>query len=747
MAADIKDPDIKTQTYPVTGMSCAACAGSVESMLQSVPGVNSAVVNYANNTAQVSFEGGKVTPESLQKTIRSIGYDLVIGDAEEAKIQAEAQKEASYQGLKKRTIWAAVLSAPVAVIGMFFHTMPYANWVMLALSFPVVFWFGRSFFRNAFSQARHGKANMDTLVAISTGVAFIYSAFNTIYPQFATSRGLVPHVYFEAAAVIVAFILLGKLLEERAKSRTGSAIKKLMGLQPKTVKVLRGGAEAEVPVSEIEQGEIIVIKPGEKIPVDGEVSSGSSFVNESMISGEPLPVQKDTGQKVFAGTVNQKGSLQIKAQKIGSETLLAQIIKMVEQAQGSKAPVQKLTDKVAGIFVPVVLVIALLTFVAWYFLSPGHNFSMALISMVTVLIIACPCALGLATPTAIMVGVGRGAENGILIKNAESLELAHKLDVLVLDKTGTITKGQPEVTSFLWAPGTESRQQELASVLLSIEAQSEHPLADAVIRRLKEQNVETVQVADFTSITGRGVQASYAGTPYFLGNAALMKEHGITLPDELIKAGKELEEKAQTVVYFANRTQVLALIAMADTIKETSVAAIKELQQMGIEVIMLTGDNTQTAQAVAKQVGITNFKAGVMPAGKGEVIKLQQAKNRVVGMVGDGINDSQALALADVSIAMAKGTDIAMDAAQLTLMKSDLQHIVKAIKLSGATVRTIRQNLFWAFIYNIIGIPLAAGVLYPVWGFTLDPMIAGAAMALSSVSVVANSLRLRSVKI
>ncbi|HSI89945.1 MAG TPA: heavy metal translocating P-type ATPase, partial [Adhaeribacter sp.] len=582
------------------------------------PGVKSAAVNFANSTAQVAFEPEKVQPEELQKTIRAIGYDLIIEKSEDAKAAVDAQKEASYQSLKVRTMWAAALSLPVAIIGMFFHGMPYGNWIMLVFSLPVVFWFGRSFFVNAFKQARHGKANMDTLVAISTGIAFVVSAFNTLYPRFFLSRGLEPHVYFEAATVIIAFILLGKLLEERAKSRTGSAIKKLMGLQPKTVKALRNGSEIEIGIAEVQRGEILIIRPGEKIPVDGVVASGSSYIDESMISGEPLAVQKTEGSKVFTGTVNQKGSLQIEAQKIGSETLLAQIIKMVEQAQGSKAPVQQLTDKVAGIFVPIVLVISVLTFIAWYFFTPDHNFSMALMSMVTVLIIACPCALGLATPTAIMVGVGRGAENGILIKNAESLELAHKLDVLVLDKTGTITKGRPEVTEIIWAETNTAQQEEMRSIMLAIENQSEHPLAHAVATRLLNEKVKPAQIDNFNSITGRGVEANYAGTTYYLGNPALLKEQNLVVPQELIAKADELKKQAQTVVFFASQQQVLALIAIADTIKETSAKAINDLQQMGIEVIMLTGDNQETAAAVAKQVGITNYQAEVMPADKGE---------------------------------------------------------------------------------------------------------------------------------
>ncbi|AMM51335.1 copper transporter [Rufibacter sp. DG15C] len=733
------------ETFPVEGMTCAACAGSVESMLQAQPGVQSAAVNFAGKTVLVEYAPG-TDLSSLQKALQSVGYDLLIQKEEATPEAQQAREQEAYAQIKSKTVWAILLSLPVAVIGMFFHHLPYGNWIMLPLSIPVVFWFGRSFFINAFKQARHGKANMDTLVALSTGIAFLFSAFNTIYPQFFLDRGLEPHVYYEAATVIIAFILLGKLLEERAKSRTSGAIKKLMGLQPKSVKALRNGQEIELPIEQVLVGDLLIIRPGEKIPVDGKVLSGTSYLDESMISGEPMAVEKNAGDQVFTGTINQKGSLQITAEKIGAQTLLAQIIKMVQEAQGSKAPVQKLTDKVAGIFVPVVMGIALLSFAAWYFLGGDNATTHALLALITVLIIACPCALGLATPTAIMVGVGRGAENGILIKDAESLETAHKLTAIVLDKTGTITKGKPEVTDLLWTALSE-KQAELASVLLAMENQSEHPLAEAVSKHLTAEGVKAVTLDHFESVTGRGVQAQHQGQTYWLGNEKLMQENNLRFSPDLQETAQKLKSEAKTVVYAATQDEVVALIAIADAIKDTSHQAVQELQALGLQVYMLTGDNAQTAAAVAKQVGLQHYKAEVMPQDKADFIIELQAQGQVVGMVGDGINDSQALALADVGIAMGRGTDIAMDVAKITLMHSDLSSIAKAIKLSKATVRTIHQNLFWAFIYNVIGIPVAAGLLYPIWGFLLDPMLAGAAMALSSVSVVTNSLRLRSLKL
>lgn len=742
-AAGKKDTGLAKETFPVLEMTCAACAISVESMLKSVPGVKDAGVNFANQSAWVQYDHTAVTPAVLQQTVRSIGYDLVIDKENRDEVKEEAQRK-HYQAVKERTIWSSVLSLPIVVIGMFFMDMPYGNWIMMALATPVVFFLGRNFFVNAWKQARHGKANMDTLVALSTGIAWVFSAFNTIYPEFWHQRGLHAHVYFEAAAVVIAFISLGKLLEEKAKSNTSSAIKKLIGLQPKTVLLVDGsGNTQEIPIAQVKVNDLLLVKPGEKIPVDGKLAGGTSYVDESMITGEPVPVAKKSGDSVFAGTINQKGSFRFHAEKVGTDTLLAQIIKMVQEAQGSKAPVQKLVDKIAGIFVPVVIGIAILTFIAWMVFGGDNAFTHALLTSVTVLVIACPCALGLATPTAIMVGVGKGAENNILIKDAESLELAHQVNAVILDKTGTITEGKPVVTDIVW----NGEDKILPSILHALEQQSEHPLAEAVVAHLKEAGVSPVKLEHFDSLTGQGVKGEYKGTVYYVGNKRLMDEHRITIePQQAYEAGV-LQEEAKTVIYFAAGTLLLAVIAIADKIKETSAEAIAALRKKGIEVYMLTGDNQHTAAAVAKRVGITDYKAEVLPSYKAIFVKELQQAGKVVAMVGDGINDSQALAQADVSIAMGKGADIAMDVAKMTLITSDLNSIPKALQLSRKTVSTIKQNLFWAFIYNVIGIPVAAGVLFPVNGFLLDPMIAGAAMALSSVSVVSNSLRLKAMRL
>ncbi|RRA97974.1 heavy metal translocating P-type ATPase [Larkinella rosea] len=732
------------KTYPVLEMSCAACAVSVESMLKTTPGVSDAGVNYANQQAWVEFDPKTVSQQELQTAIRSIGYDLVIDAEDPQAVQAEAQQR-QYESLKNRTIWAAVLSVPLVVIGMVFMAMPYANEIMLGLSAPVVFGLGRTFFVNAWKQARHGKTSMDTLVALSTGIAFLFSAFNTLNPEFWHQRGIHPHVYFETAAVIVTFILLGKLLEERAKSNTSSAIKKLMGLQSKTVRVVENDAEIEIPVASVRVGQVIVVRPGEKIPVDGVVVAGSSFVDESMISGEPVAVEKKPDQAVFAGTINQKGSFRFRAEKVGADTVLAQIIRMVQDAQGSKAPVQKLVDRIAGIFVPVVIAVALLTFAAWMIFGPAENaFAQALLTSVTVLVIACPCALGLATPTAIMVGVGKGADNQILIKDAESLELGYKVNAVVLDKTGTITAGKPAVTNLEWQV---AETVHLSSLLYALESQSEHPLADAVVEHLNGLVVKGAKLETFESLTGRGVSGRYEGTTYVVGNRRLLDEHGISISKSVEQHVQQWQEDAQTVVYFADEKAVLAVLSIADVIKETSKTAIQTLKNRGIEVYMLTGDNRQTAGAVAKAVGLTDFRAEVMPSDKAAFVQELQNRGKVVAMVGDGINDSQALAQADVSLAMGQGSDIAMDVARMTLITSDLNRVPKALELSRKTVQVIRQNLFWAFIYNLIGIPIAAGVLFPINGFLLNPMMAGAAMALSSVSVVSNSLRLRNARL
>lgn len=723
-------------------MSCAACAVSVESMLASTEGIQEAGVNFATQSVKVVYDPTITNTTAMQQVIRSIGYDLII-DEENASEKQAALQATAYQQLQRKTIAAALLTLPVAVIGMFFMNMPYGNYIMWALTTPVLFVYGRSFFINAWKQARIRKANMDTLVALSTGIAYIFSVFNTLNPEFWHSRGLHPHVYFEASAVVIVFIMVGKLLEQKAKGNTSAAIRKLIGLQPKTVWVIKNGEPVELLAAQVQPGDIILVRSGEKIPVDGIVEEGESYVDESMISGEPVAVHKSKDAKVLAGTINQKGSFRFRAEKVGSETMLANIIRMVQDAQGSKAPVQKLVDKIAGIFVPVVIVIAIIAFVIWVLAGGENAVTHGLLALVTVLVIACPCALGLATPTAIMVGVGKGAEQGILIRDAVSLELGHKVNAIVLDKTGTITAGKPVVTDVLWKASTQPMQTELESILLSAEQQSEHPLATAVVQYLKERATVPVPLSSFESITGKGISVMTGNIVYKAGSYKMALEDEMHIPAELQAAAASWAAAAKTVICFAQDKEVLAVIAIADEVKPSSAKAVEALKKMGIDVYMFTGDNQQTAAAVAAQVGIKNFRAEALPADKAAFVKELQSQGKIVAMVGDGINDSQALAQADISIAMGKGSDIAIDTAGMSLISSDLQQIPKALALSRSTVLAIRQNLFWAFIYNLIGIPLAAGILYPVNGFLLDPMIAGAAMALSSVSVIGNSLRLK----
>ena len=730
----------KTVILPVTGMSCAACAGSVESMAAAQPGVESAAVNYATQSLKLTYDKAALKLNDLQKVIQSIGYDLIIDEDNASEKQKEMQRSA-YEDLKSRTIFAAILTLPVVVIGMFFMDMPYGNLIMLVLSTPVIFYFGRTFFINAWRQARHGKANMDTLVALSTGIAWLFSVFNTFYPEFWHSQGLHAHVYFEAAAVVIVFIMLGKMLEERAKANTSFSIKKLIGLQAKTVRVVEGESEKEILIEDVQIGQQILVRPGEKVAVDGRVTDGSSYVDESMISGEPIAVRKEAGDQVFAGTINQKGSFRFTAEKIGSDTMLANIIRMVQEAQGSKAPVQKLVDKIAGIFVPVVIAIALISLATWLVVGGEGALTHGLMAMVTIMVIACPCALGLATPTAIMVGIGKGAEYGILIKDAESLQSGNKVSAVILDKTGTITENKHVVTDAIW---NQTDDQGLASsILLALENRSEHPLAAAIVAELKSKDVKPLEIDNFTSLTGRGVSGSYKKRLYFAGSHKLVKENGIQIPPHLSADINYLHREAKTVIYFTTDTDLLAVLAISDQVKAGSKEAVMAMKAAGIDVYMVTGDNHDTAAAVSRLVGIDQFEAEVLPDGKAEFVKKLQSQGKTVAMVGDGINDSQAMAQADVSIAMGKGSDIAMDVAGITLISSDLNKIPQALRLSRQTVRTIKQNLFWAFIYNVIGIPLAAGILYPVNGFLLNPMIAGAAMALSSVSVVTNSLLLK----
>jgi Cu2+-exporting ATPase len=721
-------------------MTCANCAISVERRLSGVKGIKKAVVNLAANRVFVDYIPSVATPADMKIALDEIGYTLVIDES----ITPEELEHHELERLKQmriRTFLAILLSIPVLLIAMVFHGIPYAWWIMLILTLPVII-LGRNFYINALKRARHLTANMDTLVALGTGTAFIFSVFNTLFPSVLASRNMQPHVYYEAAAVIIALIMLGKYFEERAKSRTSASIKKLIGLQVKTARVIRNGSELEIPASDVVKGDIIIIRPGEKIPVDGIILEGWSYIDESMVTGEPVPVEKKVGDAVVGATINTTGSFRFTAEKVGDQTLLSQIIKLVREAQGSKAPIQRLADKVAGIFVPVVIAIALVSFACWLIWGPHPSLSYAFITLVNVLIISCPCAMGLATPTAIMVGLGKAAETGILIKDAQSLEMSNNLDVIVLDKTGTLTIGKPEVTGLFWDKNLDQKD-ELEEIIFYAEALSEHPLAKAVVNYLASKNPKTLTFQKFESLPGKGISVVHNRQKYLIGNRAFMDENQIQLPATLDLKENELKEEMNSLIYFADSVKVMGIIAVADHLKSNSASAIAELQNMGMQVHLLSGDNQQTTAEIASQVGIYHFKGDVLPAEKLEYIRALQVKGHKVAMVGDGINDSPALVQADVSIAMGTGTDIAMESASITLIKGDLKKIVQSLRLSNFTVRTIKQNLFWAFFYNIIGIPVAAGILFPVSGYLLNPMIAGLAMAFSSVSVVTNSLRLR----
>ena len=737
----------KKEVFPVTGLGCAACAARVNKVLNSCEGVEEANVNYASATALVTYDDSRCSPESLRKAVEEAGYGLIT-DVENEEEAAEAERLRQYRALRAQTAGALICAVPVFVLSMFFMDLSWGQWVTFVLSTVTVFVFGSRFFVNTVRQLRHGAVNMDTLVASSTGVAWLFSTFNLLFPELWISRGIEPHLYFEAASVIIAFILTGRLLEARARRKTTSAIRALTELQPVTVTVLAGdGSQKEVPVQWARPGDTVIVRPGERVAVDGTVLSGESYVDESMLSGEPVPVLKQAGAKVFAGTINQKGAFRFRADKTGGDTVLSQIIRMVQDAQGSKAPVQNLVDKVASIFVPAIIGIAVLVFAAWWIFAPEDGFIHGLLAMITVLIIACPCALGLATPTAIIVGVGKGARSGILIKDAASLEVARRVDTVILDKTGTVTEGHPEVTDQYWTPESGRYRP----VLAALEALSEHPLAEAVVAAMRpEPDAESrpaPEIVSFENVPGKGVRGICGGTAYFAGNIDLLRENGIEPSGEFLSRSGAWESQARTVIWFADSAEVLAVVAVTDRIKPTSAAAVARLRDMGIRTVMLTGDNEASAAAVARQTGIDEFRAGVLPQDKALYVKQLQAEGHKVAMVGDGINDSAALAQADLSIAMGGGSDIAINAAMITVLSSDLTRVPEAVRLSQLTVRTIRENLFWAFIYNIIAVPVAAGILYPVNGFLLNPMIGGAAMALSSVSVVTNSLRLRGMKL
>jgi P-type Cu+ transporter len=736
-------------TFKLRGMSCASCATAIEHAIRAVPGVESCSVNFGTAQAMVTYNPSKTDPEPIQKAVDAAGYSArLVQDSQLFATDVEEQwaHRADLQELTQTVVFSSILGF-LLLIGslpmMMGRSLPFLPewlhypWVQLMLATPVLGWAGRRFYINAWKAFRHRHATMDTLVAIGTGSAYLYSLFATLFPGFFTNQGLAAEVYYEAAAVIIVFLLLGRLLELRAKGQTSAAMQKLMGMQARTARVLRPEGELDIPVTDVWMGDIVLVRPGEKIPVDGIVIDGTSAVDEAMVTGESFPVQKQVGDEVIGATLNKTGSFQFRATRVGNDTFLAQMVKLVQQAQGSKAQIQKLADQVTGWFVPVIIAIALLTFILWY--SLAGSFTMALTTMVGVLIIACPCALGLATPISVIVGIGKGAEYGILIKNAESLELAHQLDVVVLDKTGTITQGKPTVTLRGTAHGNEQR---LLCLAASVEQFSEHPLAAAIVQYARTQEVEPEKVLDFVAIAGSGVQGDVSHQRVQIGTQQWMSELGIeTQP--LQQYWHQLEDAGKTTIWIAVEGQVQAIMGIADAVKPNAAHAIDALQRLGLEVVMLTGDNPRTARGIAKEVGIQQVIAQVRPAQKANAIQKFQAQGKKVAMVGDGINDAPALAQADVGIAIGTGTDVAIAASDITLISGDLQGIVTAIQLSRATMRNIKQNLFFAFVYNIGGIAIASGLFFPVLGWLLSPMIAGAAMACSSVSVVSNALRLR----
>lgn len=729
-------PDTITRDYPVFGMTCATCAINVEKALQKQTGVETASVNLAANQVHVVFQAG-VTPAQLQNAVRNAGYDMDVSEQIDYAA-TEERRAAELQSQKRKLVVAILFSIPVLLFGMVWHHSFYGRWISMMLSGFVVFYLGRQFFVSAYKQLINSQLGMDVLVAVSTGVSWCMSAINTIYPTWLTSKGFAADVYFESAAVVVTFVMLGKYLEEQAKSGAAGAIKKLMSLQPDTITVIRGGVEVTVKEAEVLVNEVMLVKPGERIAADGVVAEGESYVDESMINGEPLPTTKHPGMQVFAGTINQNGMLKITITCTGKQTLLQQIVRAVQQAQSSKPPVQQLVDRVAAVFVPAVMLISVLTFLLWYFIGGSSYLVHGIVSSVTVLVVACPCALGLATPTALMAGIGRAAESGVLIREITALEQISSIDVVLLDKTGTITTGKPSVVADVWLIENKGNYPH---ILRAIESLSEHPLAGAVAKYF-QANQLPFTVTEFKSITGKGISAVVDGSTYYIGSERLMQEKLVWVTPDALQSANTYRGEGATVIFFARNNDLLAYIAIADPIKDSSLEAIQHLKQHH-RVIMLTGDDQITASSTAHKVGIDEFHSGMMPAGKAQFVNSIKAENLRVMMVGDGINDSEALALADVSMAMGNGADLAMSVADITLLSNDLAAIRKAMKISVGILSTIRINLFWAFIYNLIGIPIAAGLLFPLWGIQMNPMVAGAAMAFSSVSVVLNSLRLR----
>lgn len=725
--------NIIKRNYPVLNLHCAGCAANVEHILSKQRGVINANVNFATTTATIEYNVLENTPEGLRSAVQAGGYDMLIDDDDESH-RSEQLRAANSRSLKHHFITAAIIFACIMFFEMSFANKQWVEWLLFILASFVVAFSGRIFFGGAYKQAVHKSMNMDTLVALSTGIAYLFSLFNLLFPSFLLGKGFYPHTYFDSSVGIITFILLGRWLEDKAKTNASNAITKLIGLRPKTVaKVDKNGSVSIVPITQVVIDDIIKVKPGERIAIDGIIMSGVSFLDESMLTGESMPIEKSKGDKVYSGTMNQNGSIDIKVQKVGSDTVLAHIVELIKNAEGSKVHIQHFVDRVAAIFVPVVISIALITFLLWSISSASNGFTQGLLCAVTVLVIACPCALGLATPTAVMVGIGKGATKGILIKDANSLEIAHKVNVVVMDKTGTITEGKPEITDVFWY-----MPDELKGVLVGMEQSSEHPLSRSIVDYVK---AEPKEVQQFENLVGMGVKASYKGKTYYVGNTRLLKQNEISLNVEQEKLLSDLSAAEKTVICFTDRHELLAIIAMADKVKENSNSTVRWLKQRQIEVYMLTGDRKSVAAAIAKQVGVERYVADMLPGDKADFIKKLQAEGKIVAMVGDGINDSAAMAQADLAVAMGRGSDIAIDVAPITIISSDVSKVPEMIMLSKQTFRSIRENLFWAFIYNVISIPIAAGVFYPT--VSLNPMIASAAMSFSSISVVLNSLRLR----
>lgn len=751
---------MKTYHLKLQGMSCAGCASAIEKVIQEVEGVTQGNVNFAISRATVTYDPTKTNLSVIQQAVKDAGYDAypVLERADEEDLE-KALKVAQEQELTGKLVVGSIISVLLIIGGIpmmtgleiiWIPTFLHNFWVQFFLATPVIFWVGKDFFVGAWKSLKFHSANMDTLVSLGTGVAYLYSLFTTAFPHIFESHGIATEVYYETVSVVITLVLLGKILEHRAKEKTSEAIRKLMGLQAKTARVIRHEQEIDIPIKQVVVNDVILVRPGEKIPVDGEVIEGVSAIDESMITGEPIPVKKKAGDEVIGATINKTGTFKFKATKVGKDAMLAQIIKLVQDAQGSKAPIQQLADQVTRWFVPGVIAVAISTFVIWF--NTIGNITLAMITTVGVLIIACPCALGLAIPTSIMVGTGKGAENGILIKGADSLELAHRLNTVVLDKTGTITQGKPIVTNYITVNGVANNNElELLKLGAALEKKSEHPLAEAVVNYAKSQQVKIPfpEVRNFEAVAGMGVQGKVLGKLVQIGTQRWMNMLNINTLS-LDATRQQWESQAKTTALIAVDGQIEGLIGIADAPKPSSLEAVKSLQRMGLEVVMLTGDNHKTAEAIAAEVGIQRIFAQVRPEQKASIIeKIQQERNsynqqqKIVAMVGDGINDAPALAQADVGIALGTGTDVAMAASDLTLISGDLRGIVTAIQLSHATIKNIRENLFFAYIYNSLGIPIAAGILYPFCGLLLNPMIAGTAMAFSSVSVVTNALRLR----